>query len=221
MIDLKNIHKTYGKSKGATNALSNINYTIKEGEFITITGKSGSGKSTLLNILGGITKPTSGDYWFCGENVSKYTLNELSLFRKENVGFVVQNFALIDNMKVFDNIALPLKYNNYSNNQIRAMVGDVLEKLEISNKIHNYPYELSGGEKQRVAIARAIISSPKILLADEPTGALDERTGKNILNIFKKLNNNGTTIVLVTHDKEIADIGSKQIIMRDGKIYKS
>lgn len=221
MIDLKNIHKTYGKSKAATNALSNINYTIKEGEFITITGKSGSGKSTLLNILGGITKPSLGDYWFCGENISKYTLNELSLFRKENVGFVVQHFALIDNMKVFDNIALPLKYNNYSNNQIRAMVGDVLEKLEISNKIHNYPHELSGGEKQRVAIARAIISSPKILLADEPTGALDERTGKNILNIFKELNNNGTTIVLVTHDKEIADIGSKQIIMRDGKIYKS
>lgn len=218
MIELKDICKKYGKNNVYIYALSNINYKINQGDFVTISGKSGSGKSTLLNIIGGITKPTTGKYLFLDKNIDEYNSKELSSFRKDNIGFVLQHFALIDGISVFDNVSLPLKYKNFSNIQIKTMVKDVLERLEISNKINNYPYELSGGEKQRVAIARALVASPKILIADEPTGSLDEKSGKNILGIFNELNNNGVTIVLVTHDPEIADMGSKRIVMRDGKI---
>lgn len=218
MTELINICKDYGKNKGIVHALSDINLKISKGEFLTVTGKSGSGKSTLLNIIGGITKPSSGVYLFEGKHIETYNTKQLALFRKENIGFVVQHFALIDTMSVFNNMALPLKYRGLSPSYIKNTVKRISKKLEIYDKLNNFPYELSGGEKQRVAIGRALAASPDILLADEPTGALDEENGKNILKIFKELNNEGVTVILVTHDKEIASMGSSQIIMKDGNI---
>lgn len=210
----------YGSGSSAVHALSDINLSIETGDFIAVTGKSGCGKSTLLNILGGIAKATDGTYIFKEENISNYSVNRLSKFRNENIGFVVQHFALIQDITVFRNISLPLRYRGIPKNDIEKKVDDLLEVLEIRDKKYAKPYELSGGQCQRVAIARAVVGNPSLLLADEPTGALDEATGLKIMEIFKELNKHGMTVILVTHDMEIAKSCNKQLYMKDGCILE-
>lgn len=218
LIHLEQIKMTYGKGNSAVHALEGIDLELEKGAMTAIMGKSGSGKSTLLNILGHVITPTAGKYIFDGRDVTKMRRNQAAKFRSENIGFVVQHFALIPEMSVRRNIALPLYYQRKSKAQIWERVDMLMEKLEIADKGKKHPYELSGGQCQRVAIARALITEPKILLADEPTGALDEENGKHIMEIFHKLNNDGVTIALVTHDAEIAGECTNCIQMKDGLI---
>ena len=218
MISLKNISVSYGKKEARTDALKNIDLTINKGEFITISRKSGCGKTTLLNVLGGIITPDSGSYLFQGEDVNKFADNKLARFRNRCIGFVVQHFALINDRTVYENITLPLKYRKKDASVTGEKIDSVLNELGILSKKNKYPFQLSGGEKQRVAIARCIISNTEVILADEPTGALDEETGHKIMAILKQLNEKGKTIIMVTHDVELSKSGSRRIIMKDGKI---
>ncbi len=218
LIHLEQVKMIYGKGSNAVHALEGINLELERGAMTAIMGKSGSGKSTLLNVLGHVITPTEGQYIFDGRDVTKLRKNQAAKFRSENIGFVVQHFALIPEMSVQRNIALPLYYQKKSKRQIWERVDMLMEKLEITDKGKKYPYELSGGQCQRVAIARALVADPKILLADEPTGALDEENGKRIMEIFHKLNADGVTIVVVTHDAEIASECTNCIQMKDGLI---
>ncbi len=218
MIELEKVSVLYGKKDTKINALKDIDLSIDKGEFVTISGKSGCGKTTLLNILGGIIKPNSGHYYYNGEDVSKFNDNKLAGFRNKSVSFIVQHFALINDITVYDNIILPLKYRKGGTANAKKVIEETMEKLGILSKKNKYPFQISGGEKQRVAICRAIVSDANVILADEPTGALDEETGRKILNILKDLNNSGKTIIMVTHDPELAKEGTKRIILRDGMI---
>lgn len=218
-LELKNICKTFGRGENEVKALKDINITIEKGELIAITGKSGCGKSTLLNIIGGLSLPSSGSYMFEGSKISSYNQDELASFRNRNIGFVVQSFALINDMTIFDNIELPLKYAGKKSFEINKRVEELTDKMELSDKTKFFPSQLSGGQCQRASIARALACNPRVLLADEPTGALDEQTGKNILNIFKSLNEGGMTVIIVTHDLEIASICNRRIEMKDGAIF--
>lgn len=218
MIKLEKVFRYYGSGEAVVKALDGINLNVKEGEMIAIIGKSGSGKSTLLNILGGLDNVTKGTYLFNNKVVPLFDQKKLAKFRKDNIGFIVQYFALIEDMNVLENIALPLKYSNKTHQEIKKVTENILEKLGIKDKMYKYPNELSGGQKQRVAIARAIINNPKLILADEPTGALDEETEKTIMEIFKNLNKQGKTIIIVTHDSKIANQCNRIIRLSDGKI---
>ena len=218
-LELKNICKTFGRGENEVNALKDINITIEKGELIAITGKSGCGKSTLLNIIGGLSLPSSGLYTFEGNKISSYNQDKLAYFRNRNIGFVVQSFALINDMTIFDNIALPLKYAGKKSFEINMRVKELTDKMDLSDKTSFFPSQLSGGQCQRASIARALACNPRVLLADEPTGALDEQTGKNILNIFKSLNEGGMTVIIVTHDLEIASMCNRRIEMKDGAIF--
>ncbi len=218
MLALKEIHMTYGKGDGAVHALRGVDMEVERGELLAVTGKSGCGKSTLLNILGGVCKPTGGSYFFEGKEVSQFSARQLADFRNQKIGFVVQHFALIQDMTVFQNIALPLRYRGYSRKKIEERVYELLDQFELGEKENTIPPELSGGQCQRTAIARAVAGHPELLLADEPTGALDEETGGKILRIFQKLNQNGMTIIIVTHDGEIAAGCQRRVHMRDGMI---
>lgn len=217
-IKINDLSVVYGKNESKVNALNHINVNIEKGDFVAITGKSGCGKSTFLNVLGKITKPTSGNYYFNNNDITKLSASEAAKFRNENIGFVVQHFALINDITVFNNIALPMIYKKYTSKHIKERTEALLKLLEIEDKVDKYPHQLSGGQCQRVAIARALATDPKLILADEPTGALDETTGKSIMDILKNINKKGTTIILVTHDMEIAKFCNKQIHMKDGKI---
>ncbi len=218
MLALKEIHMTYGKGDGAVHALRGVDMEVERGELLAVTGKSGCGKSTLLNILGGVCTPTGGSYFFEGKEVSQFSTRQLADFRNQKIGFVVQHFALIQDMTVFQNIALPLRYRGYSRKKIEERVYELLDQFELGEKENTIPPELSGGQCQRTAIARAVAGHPELLLADEPTGALDEETGGKILRIFQKLNQNGMTIIIVTHDGEIAAGCRRRVHMRDGMI---
>lgn len=218
MLALKEIHMTYGKGDGAVHALRGVDMEVERGELLAVTGKSGCGKSTLLNILGGVCKPTGGSYFFEGKEVSQFSARQLADFRNQKIGFVVQHFALIQDMTVFQNIALPLRYRGYSRKKIEERVYELLDQFELGEKENTIPPELSGGQCQRTAIARAVAGHPELLLADEPTGALDEETGGKILRIFQKLNQGGMTIIIVTHDGEIAAGCRRRVHMRDGMI---
>lgn len=218
IIELKEIEKEYGKNDNKVNALRGIDFLVNEGEIIAIIGPSGSGKSTLLNILGFLDKATKGKYYFKGELVENLNDKELSKLRNKNIGFVVQNFALIEDYTVFQNVKVPLDYTKLSKREKKKRIEDVLKKLNIENKKEKYPNELSGGQNQRVAIARALVNNPEIILADEPTGALDRRTGKEVMDILKTLNKEGKTIIIITHDKFIADMCDRIIEIEDGKI---
>lgn len=218
MITLENINVTYGKGTSKLYALKQVNITIESGEFVTITGKSGCGKTTLLNVIGGILKPSSGKYYFNGKNVGKFTDSEIARLRNNGIGFVVQHFALINNMTIYENVALPLRYRKIKTQAVKQAVIAALEKVRIADKCNQYPYQLSGGEKQRASIARAIAADTQIILADEPTGALDEENGHNIMNILKELNAAGKTIIMVTHDNELAAAGTRRINIKDGSI---
>ena len=224
MINLKGITKEYGNKDLKLSALNSIDLDIDSGEMVAITGASGSGKSTLLNIIGCLDTFTSGEYVLNNKNINSFTKNEIAKIRNTEFGFVFQNFALMNNYTVLENIELALKYNkkykgnNYSAKERKECVIKVLEMVGLQTEINKLPSKLSGGQQQRVAIARALVNNPQILLADEPTGSLDRENGKQILDIFKNINNQGKTVIIVTHDPEVAKICSKNIVISDGNI---
>ena len=216
IIELKNISKIYGSKDNQVVALKNITLTINKGEFVTILGTSGSGKSTLLNIIGCLDKPTTGAYLYENEDIIKINDKKLSKLRNKSFGFILQFFGLINDESVYENVSVPLQYSDKKNK--KELVGNIVKKLGIFNKIKAKPTELSGGQCQRVAIARALVNDPDIILADEPTGALDKKTGLQVIDILKQLNSEGKTIIIVTHDQTIADKSKRIIQLEDGNI---
>lgn len=220
MIEIKNLGKTYGNKENATVALDHINLTIKQGEFVAIMGKSGAGKSTLLHILGGLDTFDSGEYQLMGKNVGAMKDSALSRLRNETIGFVMQDFALISEKTVLFNTMLPLFFDRTPWSKMKAQGLAALERVGIQELAKKRVNQLSGGQKQRVAIARAIVKKPPLLLADEPTGSLDSETGKSIMEILTALNGQGTTIVLVTHDEDVAACCKRKIFLSDGKIVQ-
>lgn len=218
MIKLTDLTKIYDSKKNSQTVLKGINLEVKRGEMLAIMGRSGAGKSTLLNILAGLEKATTGGYIFLENDMTELNSKQLSNWRKNNVGFILQSHTLIDEKNVFENVALPLHYARKTKKEIRSKVMDLLKYLNLEDKEKKYPRELSGGESQRVAIARALVNNPNIILADEPTGALDEETEKVILNLFKQINEQGKTFILVTHDHTVSSICDRTIIIKDGII---
>jgi len=219
LIQLKELWKTYLAGDTPFHALRGINLSICKGEFIAIMGVSGSGKSTLMNILGCLDKPTKGKYLFMDVETTLQSNIELAWLRRKNFGFVFQSYNLLSRTSAYENIELPLLYaTNYKKNKRKEIVLNALEKVGLQDKIKSFPNQLSGGQQQRVAIARAIINNPFVIFADEPTGNLDTRNSFEIMSIFQKLNQQGTTIILVTHENDIADFTKRKIVFRDGKI---
>lgn len=186
---------------------------------LAIMGRSGAGKSTLLHILAGLEKPNGGSYYFQDKDITQLSYKELALFRKNNIGFILQNHALIEDKNIFDNVALPLLYGKASKKEIYSKVLKILQEMGLEDKVDQYPSELSGGEAQRIAIARALINDPDLILADEPTGSLDEETEQTILNLFTQLNRIGKTFILVTHDETVANVCNRVIRLKDGYIH--
>ncbi len=218
-IKLSDISKVYNKNQThQCKALSNINLTIEEGEFIAIVGKSGSGKTTLLNIIGFLDSYDHGEYLFSGETIKDKKDSQLSYLRNREVGFVLQDFALIGNMSVYDNIAIPMYLQGIRNNDIKETVESVSKAVDLHENLKKKAKYLSGGQKQRVAIARAISNNPKLILADEPTGSLDTNTAADIINILKKTNDSGATVIIVTHDMDVAKSCRRIVYLEDGRI---
>ena len=221
IIKLVDIGKTYGKGTDAeTVALKNINLTINEGEFISIMGPSGSGKSTLLNILGCIDNPTEGKYYLNNKEVSLLKGKELARIRNEEIGFIFQNFNLLYDYNLIDNVSLPLSYSKKKLPKTKTAI-DMLDRLGLGVHKLKTPDQLSGGQKQRVAIGRALINEPKIILADEPTGALDRKTGMEVMEMLKEINREGKTVIIITHDKSIGEQCDRMIKIADGEIEES
>lgn len=216
MIVLKDVKKSYILPKVTIEVLKGIDMEVAEKEMVAVMGPSGSGKSTLLHIIGCLDRPTTGAYILLGVDVSRKTDNELAEIRNRKLGFVFQSFNLLPRFPAWKNVELPLLYSGVSVSERKQRAMEILEKVGLSHRAGHYPNELSGGEQQRVAIARALINNPAIILADEPTGNLDSRSGKEIIDIFKRLNNEGVTIVLVTHEKEIAEQAGRTITIKDG-----
>ena len=221
LLSVNNIKKIYS-SKKSTNkieALKDISFTVNQGEFIAIMGESGSGKSTLLNIIASFDKPTSGSVILKQKDISQIKNNEMASFRRDHLGFVFQDFNLLDNFSLCDNIALPLVLASKKHQQIETAVNHVAEKLSITSLLDKYPYEVSGGQKQKAAVARALVNNPDIILADEPTGALDSKSTQELLSLFKKINSTGETILMVTHSIKAASCANRVLFIRDGQIY--
>lgn len=218
MIKTINLSKVYQTDEVETLSLDKINLTVREGEFLAIMGPSGCGKSTLLNILGLIDNPSSGELYFLGKEVSKYTERQRAELRKNNIGFIFQSFNLIDELTVQENIELPLLYQKISSAERRKMAVAVMEKLQIAHRAKHFPQQLSGGQQQRVAVARAVVTQPKLILADEPTGNLDSRNGDEVMDIIKSLNAIGTTVIMVTHSPEHAQQAERVVNLFDGKL---
>jgi putative ABC transport system ATP-binding protein len=218
LIEVKNVKKEYEMGKEKVEAIRDISLKVKEGEFIAIIGPSGSGKSTLLHILGFLDLPTCGDYKYKGKEVSTYSDNQLSALRNREIGFVFQFFYLLPREKVLENVMLPLLYRDMPEESKRERVIQALKKVEMDHRINHLPMELSGGERQRAAIARALVGDPNLILADEPTGNLDTKTGESIFSIFQELNKAGKTIILITHEMELAEKAERIISIRDGEI---
>ena len=220
MIKIDSISKEYVMGDNKLLALSNVNVSISEGEFVSIMGSSGSGKSTLMNIIGCLDVPSSGDYYFKDNNISNFNSNKLAELRNKEIGFIFQNFNLLPRLNALENVVLPLLYSGKNQKERNKLASDALENVGLKDRIHHRPNQLSGGQQQRVSIARAIAGSPKLILADEPTGALDSKTSIEIMKILNDLNAKGITVVLVTHEDDIAKYGSRIIKMKDGKIIE-
>lgn len=218
MIKLINVSKVYVNGSLKVPVLHDINLEIDDGEFVAIMGPSGSGKSTLMNIIGFLDKPTSGTYELNGTKIDSFHENELAKLRNQHVGFVFQQYFLFPRQSALKNVAAPLVYANVSWGKREQKAKEMLEKVGLEDRVNHLPNELSGGQKQRVAIARALVNDPEIILADEPTGALDTQTGKQIMDLFKRLNTEGKTIIVVTHEAEVAKYAERVIHLRDGKI---
>ena len=221
IVELKNINKFYKVGKEKAHILKSINLNIKKGEFVMIMGKSGSGKTTLLNILGFLDKFDEGEYIFNNQDVTRLNESERSNFRNLNIGFIFQQFNLINTLNIYQNVQLPMIYNNkYSKQEKKEQIENNLSIVGLLDKIKQKPVQLSGGQQQRVAIARALVNDPEIIFADEPTGSLDSDTGIEIMELLKELNKQGKTIIMVTHDEDLTKYASKVIKLKDGLIME-
>lgn len=218
MIKTVKLTKVFRTDEVETTALNEVSFEVKEGEFVAVMGPSGCGKSTLLNILGLLDNPTKGEYFFKENEVASYSEKQRAKLRKHNIGFVFQNFNLIDELNVFENVELPLIYLGWSAKQRKERVEEVLEHMQIIHRKKHFPLQLSGGQQQRVAVARAVIAKPHLILADEPTGNLDSAHGEEVMNLLTDLNNNGTTIVMVTHSQRDAEYSKRIVRLFDGQI---
>lgn len=216
ILEAKNLRKTYKVGNNEIHAVKDVTLDIHTGEFISILGKSGSGKSTLMHMIGLLDTPTSGELLLNGKLVSALTENQLAGIRNNEIGFVFQSFNLLPRTTALDNVILPLKYSKVPKELWKSKAEELLNLVELGDRMYNKSNELSGGQKQRVAIARALINNPSIILADEPTGNLDSKTGDDIVALFKKLNDQGKTIIIVTHDDELAQVTNRTIVIKDG-----
>lgn len=215
LIEVNNIEKTY---PDGTRALRGVSFDIKKGEFVSIMGPSGSGKSTILHILGFLDQPTKGEYRFLDKKINDYSMDDLAHIRNEKIGFVFQMFNLLSRTSVLENVKLPLLYSNVKESLWDAKAREALSSVGLSHRLKHEPSQLSGGEKQRVAIARALVTQPQLIFADEPTGNLDSKSGETVINILQKFNDNGHTVILITHETYIAEHAKRIICIRDGKV---
>ncbi|WP_181304901.1 ABC transporter ATP-binding protein [Rufibacter sp. XAAS-G3-1] len=218
MLKTVNLQKKYTTDEVETTALVNVNLHVKQGEFLAIMGPSGCGKSTLLNIIGLLDNPTSGEFYFLDKEISRFSERQRANLRKEHLGFVFQSFNLIDELTVYENVELPLIYLKVGNAERKQRVEQILEQMQIAHRRNHFPQQLSGGQQQRVAIARAVVARPKLLLADEPTGNLDSAHGQEVMQLLGTLNEQGTTIVMVTHSPTDADYAHRIVNLFDGQI---
>ncbi len=220
VIRIVDVAKRYVIGQNVVNALDGVSFGVTAGEFLAIMGSSGSGKSTMLNILGCLDRPSEGEYWLNGVNVAHMEDDALSDHRLYNLGFVFQSFHLIPQLTVAENIALPLFYRGLDDDEVAPRVQELAESVGMENRLEHHPYELSGGQRQRVAIARALANNPPVILADEPTGNLDTATSVQIMNLLTELNARGRTILMVTHEEDVAAFAKSRIVLRDGRIVK-
>ena len=218
LIEIKDVYKIYNPGENEVRALDGVSLTIDEGEFVAIIGQSGSGKSTLMNTLGLLDRPTSGEYYLSGRDVSTLTDDEQSEIRNKQIGFIFQGFNLIPSLTAIDNVELPLVYRGMKKEERNRLSMEALERVGLGKRIYHRPSQMSGGQQQRVAIARAVAARPPVILADEPTGNLDSSSGREVMRILHELNDEGRTIILITHDNEIAEEANRVIRIQDGKI---
>jgi len=218
VVEMKNVAKYFGEGSSKVKALDGVDLTINEGEFVAIVGPSGSGKSTMMNLIGCLDRPTSGKVKIAGEDLSKLNDKKLTSLRNLAIGFVFQSFFLLPKTDALDNVATPLFYRGVSSKEARKKAMQMLSKLGLADRHSHQSTELSGGQQQRVAIARALVTEPSLILADEPTGALDSNTGKQVMDLFQELNKEGKTIVLITHDLDVAARAKRRITLKDGKV---
>ncbi|MCI9035385.1 MAG: ABC transporter ATP-binding protein [Lachnospiraceae bacterium] len=221
ILEVKNLKKIYTTRFGGTKvqALANMNFTVENGEYVAIMGESGSGKTTLLNILAALDKPTGGEVLLGGRSIVEIKDKELSAFRRDNLGFVFQDFNLLDNFSIKDNILLPLVLQGKAVSEMEQRIAPIAERLGITELLSKYPYEVSGGQKQRTAVARAIITNPQLILADEPTGALDSKATAGLLRVFRDINSDGQTILMVTHSTKAASHAGRVLFIKDGEVF--
>lgn len=219
ILELKNIYKNYKQGKMEVPVLKDISLSVEEGEYVAIMGPSGSGKTTLMNIIGCLDKPTSGVYKLSGEDILEYKDKDMSKVRLNSIGFVFQSFNLMQRQSALDNVSLPLLYAGVPKKQRRLIAKTALERVGLEDRANFKPTQMSGGQNQRVAIARAIVNNPKIILADEPTGALDSKSGEQVMDLFHKLNEEGVTIIMITHEREIAEHAGRILHIKDGELY--
>ena len=221
ILEIQSLEKIYTARFGSNqvHALTDVSFSVEQGEYVAIMGESGSGKSTLLNILAALDKPTKGDVFLEGKPLSKIKEKEISTFRRDNLGFVFQDFNLLDTFTLQDNIFLPLVLSGKKYTEMESRIAPIAEQLGISKLLNKYPYEVSGGQKQRAAVARALITQPQLILADEPTGALDSRSTDELLGLFNAINDNGQTIVMVTHSVKAASTAKRVLFIKDGEVF--
>ena len=220
ILELKNIYKEYIQGKMSVPVLKNVDFSMEEGEYVAIMGPSGSGKTTLMNIIGCLDQPTQGQFFLDGEDVSKCTENQMSDIRLRKIGFVFQSFHLLPRQSALTNVELPLNYAKVPKKERRERAFQALERVGLADRVDFLPNQLSGGQMQRVAIARAIVNNPKLLLADEPTGALDSKSGAQVMELFQKLNGEGVSVLMITHDAEIAAHAKRMVMIRDGEVWE-